>query len=118
MFNEYIQNAKMTTRMCGLSLIPLLLMVQLLPDNIVEELYYPSKIHHLKELSTRLTDDARYFQVFDIIEFAIYFQSIYIRRTIPEFNFPLCRKRNTFQCIILSERQSRIYWREFFKSYN
>lgn len=61
-FNEYIQNAKTTTGMCGLNLIPLLLMGQLLPDNILEQIYSPSKIQHLVELTTRLTDDARDFQ--------------------------------------------------------
>ena len=71
-----------------------MLMVQILLDNILEQIYYPSKIHHLVELTARLTDDARYFQVFDIIELTIYFQNVYIRRTIPEFHFPLCKKRN------------------------
>eukprot|EP00253_Pinus_taeda_P006805 PITA_06805 len=61
-FNEYIQNAKTTTGMCALNLIPLLLMDQLLPDNILEQIYSPSKFHHLVELTTRLTDDARDFQ--------------------------------------------------------
>lgn len=61
-FNEYIQNAKTTTGVCALNLIPLLLMGQLLPDNILEQIYSPSNFHHLAELTCRLTDDARDFQ--------------------------------------------------------
>eukprot|EP00253_Pinus_taeda_P001331 PITA_01331 len=61
-FSEYLKNGKASTGMCVLNLYPLLLMGELLPHDILEQIYSPSKIHELLELTGRLTDDARDFQ--------------------------------------------------------
>jgi hypothetical protein len=61
-FDEYIKHAQTTTGLCAVNLITLLLMGPLLPDNILEQIYSPSKFQHLIELTTRLTDDARDFE--------------------------------------------------------
>lgn len=61
-FNEYIKNALASSGMCIVNLIPLLLMGQLLPNNILEQIHSPSKIQELSELTIRLIDDLRDFQ--------------------------------------------------------
>eukprot|EP00253_Pinus_taeda_P007840 PITA_07840 len=65
-FNEYIKNARRTTGMCIINLISVLLMGELLPNNILEEIHYPSKIQKLIELTSRLIDDLQDFEVFGI----------------------------------------------------
>uniref|UniRef100_A0A0G7ZP14 Putative terpene synthase, PgTPS26 n=1 Tax=Picea glauca TaxID=3330 RepID=A0A0G7ZP14_PICGL len=61
-FNEYLKNGLASSGSCVLNLIPLLLMGQILPDDILEQIYSPSKIHHLVELTMRLADDIRDFK--------------------------------------------------------
>lgn len=61
-FNEYIKNARASTGMCIANLIPLLLMGELLPNDILEQIHSPSKIQELSELTIRLTDDLRDFE--------------------------------------------------------
>jgi len=61
-FNEYIKNALVSSGMCIVNLIPLLLLGQLLANNIVEEILSPSKIQELSELTIRLIDDIRDFE--------------------------------------------------------
>jgi hypothetical protein len=86
-FDEYIKHAQTTTGLCAVNLITLLLMGPLLPDNILEQIYSPSKFQHLIELTTRLTDDARDFEVF-CIEIKIHLQSVYTR-WISRYSLPL-----------------------------
>nr|F2XF97.1 RecName: Full=Alpha-humulene synthase; AltName: Full=Terpene synthase TPS-Hum; Short=PgTPS-Hum [Picea glauca]ADZ45513.1 alpha-humulene synthase [Picea glauca] len=61
-FNEYIKNALVSSGMCIVNLIPLLLLGQLLANNIVEQILSPSKIQELSELTIRLIDDIRDFE--------------------------------------------------------
>lgn len=61
-FNEYIENAQVSSGMGIVNLVPILLMGNLIPDNILDEIYYPSKIQELSELTIRLTDDLRDFE--------------------------------------------------------
>lgn len=61
-FNEYIKNARRTTGMCIINLISVLLMGELLPNNILEQIHYPSKIQKLIELTSRLIDDLQDFE--------------------------------------------------------
>lgn len=61
-FNEYMENGKASAGTCLLNLYPLVLLGELLPDDILEKIYYPSKIHELLELMGRLSDDVRDFQ--------------------------------------------------------
>ena len=65
-FNEYIKNACASSGMGIINLIPLLLMGELLPNNILEQIHSPSKIQELSELTVRLIDDLRDFEVFTI----------------------------------------------------
>eukprot|EP00253_Pinus_taeda_P007340 PITA_07340 len=60
--NEYIKNARASSGMCILNLFPLLLMGQLLPNNILEQIYSPSKMQELSELTIRLVDDLTDFE--------------------------------------------------------
>lgn len=61
-FNEYIKNAVASSGMCIVNLIPLLLMGQPLPNNILQQIHSPSKIQELSELTIRLMDDLRDFE--------------------------------------------------------
>eukprot|EP00253_Pinus_taeda_P027867 PITA_27867 len=61
-FNEYYKNGLASSGMCVLNLIPLLLMGQILPDDILKEIFYPSKIHDLLELTVRIKDDITDFE--------------------------------------------------------
>lgn len=61
-FNEYIKNAGTSSAMCIINLIPLLLMGQPLPNNILQQIHSPSKIQELSELTIRLIDDIRDFE--------------------------------------------------------
>nr|ADE76635.1 unknown [Picea sitchensis] len=61
-FNEYIKNGLASSGMCIVSLFPLLLLGQLLPNNILEQIYSPSKIQELSELTVRLIDDLSDFE--------------------------------------------------------
>jgi len=61
-FDEYLNNGTPNTGMCVLNLIPLLLMGERLPIDILEQIFLPSRFHHLIELACRLVDDARDFQ--------------------------------------------------------
>jgi hypothetical protein len=63
-FNDYIKNGLASSGISIINLIPLLLMGELLPDNILEQIYYPSKTQELLELTGRITDDLRDFEVF------------------------------------------------------
>ena len=65
-FNEYIKNACASSGMCILNLFPLLLMGQLLPNNVLEQIYSPSKMQELSEFTVRLIDDLKDFDVFRI----------------------------------------------------
>ena len=65
-FNEYIKNACASSAQCIIKLTPLLLMGELLPNNILEQIHSPSKIQELSKLTIRLTDDLRDFEVFSI----------------------------------------------------
>nr|ABV44453.1 1(10),5-germacradien-4-ol synthase [Pinus sylvestris] len=61
-FNEYYKNGLASSGMCVLNLIPLLLMDQILPDDILKQIVYPSKIHELLELTIRVKDDITDFE--------------------------------------------------------
>nr|ABV44452.1 caryophyllene/humulene synthase [Pinus sylvestris] len=61
-FSEYIKNAVASSGMCIVNLIPLLLMGQPLPNNILQQIHSPSKIQELSELTIRLIDDLRDFE--------------------------------------------------------
>lgn len=61
-FNEYLKNGLASTGMSVVNLIPPLLMGHILPDDILEQIYSPSKIHHLLELTLRLKDDITDFE--------------------------------------------------------
>eukprot|EP00253_Pinus_taeda_P022108 PITA_22108 len=61
-FDDYMKNGKVSTGMCVLNLYSLLLMGQLVPDNVLEQIHLPSKIHELVELTARLADDEKDFQ--------------------------------------------------------
>lgn len=61
-FKEYIKNAVASSGMCIVNLIPLLLMGQPLPNNILQQIHSPSKIQELSELTNRLVDDLRDFE--------------------------------------------------------
>lgn len=61
-FNEYIKNAHASSGMCIINLFPLLLMGQLLPDNVMEQIYSPSKMQELSEFTARLVDDLKDFE--------------------------------------------------------
>lgn len=61
-FDDYMKNGKPSSGMCILNLYSLLLMGQLVPDNILEQIHLPSKIHELVELTARLVDDSKDFQ--------------------------------------------------------
>lgn len=56
-FREYIKNALASSGMCILNFFPVLLMGQLLPNNILEQIHSPSKIQELSEFTARLIDD-------------------------------------------------------------
>jgi len=71
-FNEYYKSGLASSGMCVLNLIPLLLMGQILPDDILKEIFYPSKIHDLLELTVRIKDDITDFEVFNI-QIKLYF---------------------------------------------
>lgn len=61
-FHEYIKNAIPSSGMCIVNLFPLLLLGQLLPNNILEQIYSPSKMQELSELTVRLIDDLKDFE--------------------------------------------------------
>lgn len=61
-FNEYIKNAHASSGMCIVNLFPLLLMGQLLPNNVLEQIYSPSKMQELSEFTARLIDDLKDFE--------------------------------------------------------
>lgn len=61
-FDDYMKNGKPSSGIGVLNLYSLLLMGQLVPDNILEQIYLPSKIHELVELTARLVDDSKDFQ--------------------------------------------------------
>eukprot|EP00253_Pinus_taeda_P018584 PITA_18584 len=61
-FNEYYKNGLASSGMCVLNMIPLLLMDQILPDDILKQIVYPSKIHNLLELTVRVKDDITDFE--------------------------------------------------------
>jgi len=65
-FNEYIKNAHASSGMCIINLFRLLLMGQLLPYNVLEQIYSPSKMQELSEFTARLIDDLKDFEVFGI----------------------------------------------------
>ena len=71
-FDEYLKNGQASSGMSVLNLIPLLLMGQILPDDILQQIFYPSKIHELLELTVRLKDDITDFEVCGI-KISIYF---------------------------------------------
>eukprot|EP00253_Pinus_taeda_P006420 PITA_06420 len=60
--SEYYKNGLASSGMCVLNLIPLLLMDQILPDDILKQILYPSKIHDLLELTVRVKDDITDFE--------------------------------------------------------
>jgi hypothetical protein len=62
-FDEYLKNGQASSGMSVLNLIPLLLMGQILPDDILQQIFYPSKIHELLELTVRLKDDITDFEL-------------------------------------------------------
>nr|ACN40827.1 unknown [Picea sitchensis] len=61
-FNEYLKNGLASSGSCVLNLIPLLLMGQILPEDILEQIFFPSKIHELLEMTIRLKDDITDFE--------------------------------------------------------
>nr|Q675L0.1 RecName: Full=Longifolene synthase; Short=PaTPS-Lon [Picea abies]AAS47695.1 longifolene synthase [Picea abies] len=61
-FDEYMKNGISSSGMCILNLYSLLLMGQLLPDDVLEQIHSPSKIHELVELTARLVDDSKDFE--------------------------------------------------------
>eukprot|EP00253_Pinus_taeda_P013031 PITA_13031 len=61
-FNEFYENGLASSGMCVLNMIPLLLMDQILPDDILKQIVYPSKIHDLLELTIRVKDDIMDFE--------------------------------------------------------
>lgn len=64
--DEYIRNAIPSSGMGIVNLFPLLLLGQLLPNNVLEQIYSPSKMQELSELTVRLIDDLKDFEVFGI----------------------------------------------------
>ena len=63
-FDEYMKNGISSSGMCILNLYSLLLMGQLLPDDVLEQIHSPSKIHELVELTARLVDDSKDFELY------------------------------------------------------
>jgi hypothetical protein len=61
-FDEYLKNGQASSGMSVLNLIPILLMGQILPDDILKQIFSPSKIHGLLELTVRLKDDITDFE--------------------------------------------------------
>lgn len=62
-FDEYFKNGLTSSGMCILNLIPLLLVGQILPEDVLEQIYYPSQFHHFLELTIRLKDDLTDFEL-------------------------------------------------------
>ena len=97
-FNEYYKNGLVSSGMCVLNLIPLLLMGQILPDDILEQIASPSKIHHLLELTVRVKDDITDFEVFDI-KINFYF--------IPNTRLAFVSNICLIQCVCVKQEKER-----------
>ena len=63
-FDEYMKIGLSSSGLCIINLYSLLLMGQLLPDDVLKQIHSPSKIQELVELTARLVDDSKDFEVY------------------------------------------------------